>query len=625
MIKKSLLLNYIILLCSKLCVLITESKTWHFFAVCNNKFNKSANNSFFVRICSKADNLDIAYKNRLGKISGCLSRFFNKIFSALAGSVHGSLIIVKANDICKCFFNIPLIFPGITLIIWGGVSCILSHFTLSENAALYLSILLVVIGVILVFLRKSANCLLHESFFVAKFLALLSLKLPNDSTPSKYHSYKDAVHIGIILSLVTCVFGILPVAISVVLFAIIAFGFCFTSFVAWVYICVLPFMPTMVMVLGGLALLLCIVIKSVFGYKSKMFNDTYTLNMFFLFMGIAFAIAAVFSYARTSSVKIALVYIAFLCATYALIRLLSTKKMLLTVINGISVFSIPVSLFGIFQHFTGFDEQNTWIDTEMFDEISGRVVSFFGNPNVFGEYLILVILTSLICFFIMNNKYVKLLHLLAVGFSGVALIFTYSRGCWIGVLFAIVIFLFMSKRKVFAAFCVLGMCSVFFLPDSIITRFTSVGNLADSSTSYRVYIWEGTLKMLKDFWVTGIGLGSDAFNAIYPLYAYSAITAPHPHNLYLVILTETGMVGAVAFLTIIVFYYKRLFSVVKNSNDNTLKIIASGLVAAMSGFLLQGMFDNVWYNYRVFLLFWIYIAIGAVVDVVSRRFDSGEN
>ena len=57
----------------------------------------------------------------------------------------------------------------------------------------------------------------------------------------------------------------------------------------------------------------------------------------------------------------------------------------------------------------------------------------------------------------------------------------------------------------------------------------------------------------------------------------------------------------------------------KQIKENNMKIIASGLVAAMSGFLLQGMFDNVWYNYRVFLLFWIYIAIGAVVDIVSRR------
>ena len=111
----------------------------------------------------------------------------------------------------------------------------------------------------------------------------------------------------------------------------------------------------------------------------------------------------------------------------------------------------------------------------------------------------------------------------------------------------------------------------------------------------------------------------DAFNAVYPFYAYSAITAPHPHNLYLVIMTETGIVGTVAFVLIILLYYKKLFGVIRYSEDKNLKLISSGLVAAMSGFLLQGMFDNVWYNYRVFLLFWIYIALGAVVDVVSRR------
>ena len=36
----------------------------------------------------------------------------------------------------------------------------------------------------------------------------------------------------------------------------------------------------------------------------------------------------------------------------------------------------------------------------------------------------------------------------------------------------------------------------------------------------------------------------------------------------------------------------------------------SGVIAGIFGFLLQGMFDYVWYNYRVFLIFWMIIGIG---------------
>ena len=39
-------------------------------------------------------------------------------------------------------------------------------------------------------------------------------------------------------------------------------------------------------------------------------------------------------------------------------------------------------------------------------------------------------------------------------------------------------------------------------------------------------------------------------------------------------------------------------------------IICAAVIAGLFGFLLQGMFDYVWYNYRVFLMFWIFIGMG---------------
>ena len=54
----------------------------------------------------------------------------------------------------------------------------------------------------------------------------------------------------------------------------------------------------------------------------------------------------------------------------------------------------------------------------------------------------------------------------------------------------------------------------FVLPETIINRFLSIGNMADSSTSYRVYIWLGTIAMLKDYWFCGIGPGAAAFNQV---------------------------------------------------------------------------------------------------------------
>ena len=150
-------------------------------------------------------------------------------------------------------------------------------------------------------------------------------------------------------------------------------------------------------------------------------------------------------------------------------------------------------------------------------------------------------------------------------------------------------------------------------PSAILSRISSVGNLEDTSTSYRVYIWKGTLRMLKDYWTTGIGVGQGAYDKIYPGYSYSTIVAPHAHNLYLVILSEMGFLGLFGFAALIIFLIKKLYVAQSNAESRDIKLISLSLMTAMLGFLLQGMFDNVWYNYRVFLFFWMFVAFGSVV------------
>jgi len=155
------------------------------------------------------------------------------------------------------------------------------------------------------------------------------------------------------------------------------------------------------------------------------------------------------------------------------------------------------------------------------------------------------------------------------------------------------------------------LLSPMFLPQNVINRFLSVGDMGDTSTSYRVYIWMGTLNMLKDYWFSGIGVGTEAFNKIYPMYAYSGVIAPHSHNLYLQIITENGIIGLIIFVSMLVIYFKMCVSTIITAKNKFLKALITGLAAGMLGYLVQGMFDNVWYNYRVFLLFFIIIGITA--------------
>ena len=203
-----------------------------------------------------------------------------------------------------------------------------------------------------------------------------------------------------------------------------------------------------------------------------------------------------------------------------------------------------------------------------------------------------------------------------------ALILTFSRGCWLGLIAAAAIFITFAAGKLWGLALIALPILPAILPESIINRFTSIGDMKDSSTSYRVYIWMGTLAMIRDFWVSGIGMGSEAFTEIYPFYSYSGIVAPHSHNLFLQIIVESGVGGIAVFLLILIMFLKKMMTGWQyGGKSNPASVMITALSAGVCGFLLQGMFDNCFYNYRVLLVFWCVIGMAAACVKVLKKGD----
>ena len=278
----------------------------------------------------------------------------------------------------------------------------------------------------------------------------------------------------------------------------------------------------------------------------------------------------------------------------------------------ISAVGILVSLYGFYQYMNQSKFGGVWVDTDMFQSISFRVYSTLGNPNVLGEYFLLVIPTAVAGFFVSRNNISRLFYAAAVGAMMICLVITYSRGCYIGIMVAAAVFLVLLDRR----FILLGIVGLlimpFVLPETIINRFMSIGNMNDSSTSYRFYIYMGTINMLKDYWLCGIGPGQSAYNKVYPYYGYNGISAPHSHNTFLQVMCDTGIAGIIVFIAVIYQFFKLLFRAYIDTDDKETKIYTIAFMASISGFLVQSLFDYTFYNYRVMIFFWIYIALGAV-------------
>ncbi len=610
----SMILSFIFSVCVRLKAWLTDK--YEKSLICNAFqrfymwFDRSFQNSRIVGAVSSLEHTDEMYESRYGKVSKSIRRFFTHLLSPFATSAKNSRIVYGMEKFIYNILNISLRDFGIMFTI-AGISAGVRFILMDEGRlSALLTAAILVFGLIFLLFKQSLGELIDTSFFMRKIGVCAG-------GGDRIVSHKTALILGIISAVLVAVCGVLPYVTAFFLLLCAAFSFYYTKGMLIAYITLLPFLPTMIMALGALALLAVFLIKSIVLPKRYEFHYS-SLTLFVILMGAMFVWGVINSYAKMSSAKSVMVYLAFLTVYYLIINLLSEQKSVQTVINLMVAASVICSIYGIYQYFTP-EELNVWQDSQMFGDIEGRIVSFFENPNVYGEYLILMIMLNFAAVINTEKRSFKAFGIVALLLSAVCMVLTYSRGCWIGIAVSVMLFLFIMYRDWFMRGIVLGCASLFFLPKSVITRLMSIGNLADSSTSYRVYIWEGTLSMLRDFWQTGIGVGTDAFNSVYPVYAYGAISAPHPHNLYLLLVSEMGILALVLFLVFVLFMIKKLFSVSQTCADKKLSVWSAAMVSALVGYLIQGMFDNVWYNYRVFLFFWIFVGLCAAVCIAAKK------
>lgn len=369
-----------------------------------------------------------------------------------------------------------------------------------------------------------------------------------------------------------------------------------------------PILPTMADV--GIAVL-CIVSLLVYGITKENFKFKFDGIGFFIILFLCiYVVSAVTSFTPLKSISICAIYFVFTAMYFVIINIVSDKNRLFTMLKLFVISGTLVCLYGIAQYIFGWDTTQAWIDEGMFEDIKMRIYSTLGNPNVLGEYILLVLPASVCLMWTAKRFAAKVVY---AGISAImfgALILTFSRGCWIGILIAAAIFITFVAGKLWGLGLIALPIIPMVVPDSIINRFSSIGDMKDSSTSYRVYIWMGTLAMMKDFWLSGIGMGQQAFTEVYPFYSYNAVIAPHSHNLFLQILVECGITGIVVFLIAVALLIRRTAAGYQvGGKGNAVSVCMTALTAGICGFLVQGMFDNCFYNYRVMLVFWMVAAL----------------
>ncbi len=265
-----------------------------------------------------------------------------------------------------------------------------------------------------------------------------------------------------------------------------------------------------------------------------------------------------------------------------------------------SIALLTVSAIGVGQYLFGTAELR-WIDAKRFGDIGGRVTSLFSNPNILAVYLLLYFPFSLWATFAAQNKgRRRVFYAVTTAFCVFCILLTWSRGAWLGLAFQILLFLLFYSRKSRIATLWLPpllLMSLPILPTNFRGRFFSIGDLGESSIRYRLQTWRGTLQMLGTHPV-GIGVGERAWRVIYPHFAVSGTArVMHAHNVFLQVAAEIGAVGLVVFLLLVGL---ALFRAFRERNVTVL--------TAVSGAIVMGLFDHLWYCPGMLVPFWSMLA-----------------
>ncbi|MDR3239542.1 MAG: O-antigen ligase family protein [Clostridiales bacterium] len=466
---------------------------------------------------------------------------------------------------------------------------------------------------------KSLGAVAQGSFFVRWLCRLLRIELCSSDEP-KWTGVVVFLFLAITAAVGLFFFPPLYVALGAVgLFAALA-CLALPEIAALAVIAAAPFLPTMLLaaMLGFLILCFCVKLLTDACYQPA--ADATGLFI------IVYALLGVFcgftSLTPRDSLPIALLSTLFMISYFLPISLLRTKHLADAALFFFCTTAAVTGVYGLVQKVTGYME-TAWVDAQLFDDLRMRIYSTFANPNVYGEYLLLAIPVCLVMVRVSRRWIAKLYYL------GISLLllynlgFTYSRGCYLALAFAaFVCTLFMAKRLVALFFA--GLLAVpFFLPAAMLNRVASIVNMGagDSSTQYRLNIWQGTLRILRDFWFAGVGQGIQAYNLIYPYYSLSNISTPHSHSLFLQIFVETGVFGLLAFIGLMGAFFKTQISFFYKTRHVPTKWLLAGFISAAAGFLVQGVFDYSFYNYRVLLIFFLFLGVSNAVVRVKLLSD----
>ncbi|HEX4947828.1 MAG TPA: putative O-glycosylation ligase, exosortase A system-associated [Blastocatellia bacterium] len=254
-------------------------------------------------------------------------------------------------------------------------------------------------------------------------------------------------------------------------------------------------------------------------------------------------------------------------------------------------------------------------------KLTGPGGSFEDN----NDYALLLVMATPMAYYFARSETIRWLRWAVYGMAlmtCITILFTYSRGGFLGLCTIGLVMALKTKYKVtgLAVLVLAGMLVLYLSPAKVLDRIGTIKTAQeqDASAQGRLKAWDVSLKIMRDYPWTGIGMKNILL--IYGKYG-DPTEAKVAHNSYLQCAVDAGIPALIFFLMMIAVTFWRL-RVVRHifqarSPDNIVINYTHGLETALYGYCVSAFFLS---QYAFEILYMI-VPLVASLKVIARAYE----
>lgn len=177
------------------------------------------------------------------------------------------------------------------------------------------------------------------------------------------------------------------------------------------------------------------------------------------------------------------------------------------------------------------------------------------------------------------------------------------------------------KNIIIGAVCSFAVAVMMFVP-KISHRILSIFAMRnDSSTSFRMNVYNSAIQMFQDNVLFGIGCGNKVFREIYGLYMLSGFDALSAYSIFLEIAVESGIFAVIFYILFVILMIKYAMNAFcKTGNIKGRMVLLSGVIAII-GVLVHGFADTVYFRPQIQLIYWSWVAAIYVYSDIEEKIN----